>query len=122
MNYFGYGLIGYFGIFVAFSLFVLLSMIGIMLAKCDPCTKISHNSWCCLNCLVLLGALLAAILFPILIASMEGCQVSQKAIEKQTLLDSIIHHTSNLNDSVIDYTNICFFGDGNILKKFGIEK
>lgn len=97
-------------------------MMGIMLAKCDPCTKISHGSWYCLNSLVIFGALLTAVLFPLLIASMEGCQVGQNAILNQTLLDSIIHEIQDVDDNITEYTNICFFGDGNILAQFGIEQ
>mmetsp|Transcript_7695 Transcript_7695/g.6953 ORF Transcript_7695/g.6953 Transcript_7695/m.6953 type:complete len:271 (-) Transcript_7695:696-1508(-) len=122
MEYFGYGLMTYFGIFLAFSFFVLLSMIGILLAKCDPCTKISHASWGCLNTLVIFGALFTAVLFPVLIASMEGCEVTQYAITNQTILDNLIHQIHDVDDNITEYTNICFYGDGNILAKFGIEE
>ena len=86
------------------------------------CNKILHLCWCLIGLITLLSWILAAILYPVSIATSESCDIAIDSLNDQDVLNKAL---ANLPEGMSDLSgvlNTCLFGDGDILGQFGVTE
>jgi hypothetical protein len=118
-----YAIQGIFGIVLLASIVSLLGIISTHIFDVLTCRRFVHTGW------VIFGFIYFAILLVLFILLSVGglsyhfCQYFGSIIKSQSGFISFTDSTSPSNfNKFFDYLDVCFFEDGNILKKFQLAK
>jgi hypothetical protein len=114
---------GIFGIVLLASIISLMGIISTHIFDVLACRKFVHTGW------VVFGLIYFGILFVLFIQLSVGglsysfCQYFGSIIKSKSGFISFTDSTSSSNfNKFFDYLDVCFFEDGNILKKFQLAK
>ena len=113
---------GIFGIILLSSLMLLLGVISSHIFDLFSCKRMVNGGWCLLG-LIYIGVVGIMVSFMVVGGvSHVFCQYFDGVINNQSkFLDYSLNSDTNAVNHFFKYLDVCFFGDGNILKKFYVS-
>lgn len=110
--------------FAAWSINIFAAILGIFggisvyLFKLTRMRVLLHVSWCTISILMLAGFILASILVPLGILTMEGCDIYNDIISSK---NEFATYTEVIPSDVNFKLQTCLFGTGDLLVEYGIK-
>jgi len=121
---FGIAIVIFFGLAAVLSILIFIGVINTFTVKSDIGFKMLKSSRTCLNMILLVIFAGSAVIFPVMIAAVEGCNTTEVALKNQTLVDGIFLKfvgEGYIKNKYSQYVQKCVYGDGDFLSFFNVQ-